>query len=143
MGQVAVNVNGRSYRFDCGDGEEARLQELAAYIKDRIDALTREYGQVGAERLMLMAALLITDELWDARAVLAEKAAANGQLSTPVDAPADTPANVPVAVSVSDQPNGRTGVQSNGSNKSRASAEKREQDAIRSEYRRKAASGDV
>jgi len=139
MGQVAVNVNGRSYRFACGDGEEARLQELAAYIKDRIDALTREYGQVGAERLMLMAALLITDELWDARAALAEKAAANGQRSSPVGASAGTPASVPV----SDQPNGRTSVQTNGSTKSRASAEKREQDAIRSEYRRKVASGDV
>jgi cell division protein ZapA len=128
MGQVAVNVNGRSYRFDCGDGEEARLHELAAYVKDRIDALTREYGQVGAERLMLMATLLITDELWDARAAVAETAAANGQRGAPVRAAADV-------VPVGDQANGQT--------KGRASAEKREQDAIRSEYRRKVAAGDV
>jgi cell division protein ZapA len=72
MGQVAVTVNGRSYRFDCGEGEEARLQELATHVKDRIDKLISEYGHVGSERLMLMAALLITDELWDARAALAE-----------------------------------------------------------------------
>ena len=27
MGQVAVTLNGRSYRFDCGDGEgEARVE---------------------------------------------------------------------------------------------------------------------
>ena len=70
MGQVAINVNGRSYRFDCGDGEEARLKELAASVKGRVDTLVREYGSVGDERLMLMAALLITDELWDARAAL-------------------------------------------------------------------------
>jgi cell division protein ZapA len=70
MGQVAINVNGRSYRFDCGDGEEARLQALAAYVKGRVDTLVREYGSVGDERLMLMAALLITDELWDTRAAL-------------------------------------------------------------------------
>jgi cell division protein ZapA len=70
MGQVAINVNGRSYRFDCGDGEEARLKELAASVKGRVDTLVREYGSVGDERLMLMAALLITDELWDARASL-------------------------------------------------------------------------
>jgi cell division protein ZapA len=70
MGQVAINVNGRSYRFDCGDGEEVRLQALAAHVKGRVDALVREYGSVGDERLMLMAALLITDELWDTRAAL-------------------------------------------------------------------------
>jgi cell division protein ZapA len=110
MGQVLVNVNGRSYRFDCGDGEEARLNELAAIVKARIDALTQQYGHVGSERLMLMAALLITDELLDARAALAE------QTGKPAAAPA----------------NGKP------------SAEKREQDAIRSEHRRRvAAGGDV
>lgn len=80
MGQVTVVVNGRSYRFDCGEGEEARLQELATYVKDRIDTLTREYGHVGSERLMLMAALLITDELWDARAAMAKDAAGVNKL---------------------------------------------------------------
>jgi cell division protein ZapA len=72
MGQVAINVNGRLYRFDCGDGEEKRLQELAAYVKGRIESLVKEYGKVGDERLMLTAALLITDELLDARAQIAE-----------------------------------------------------------------------
>ena len=66
MGQVAITVNGRSYRFDCGDGEEARLKELAAYVKGRMEALAREHGNVGEERLLLMAALIIADELWDA-----------------------------------------------------------------------------
>jgi cell division protein ZapA len=66
MGQVAIAVNGRSYRFDCGDGEEARLQELADYVKSRMEALSSEHGNVGEERLLLMAALTIADELWDA-----------------------------------------------------------------------------
>lgn len=111
MGQVVVNVNGRSYRFDCGDGEEARLNELAAFVKARIDALTQQYGQVGAERLLVMAALLITDELMDARAQLAE-----------TDGTRDASA------------------QTNG----QPAAQKREQDAIRTEHRRRtAAGGDV
>ena len=66
MGQVAITVNGRSYRFECGDGEEARLKELAAYVKSRMDGLTREHGNIGEERLLLMTALLIADDLWDA-----------------------------------------------------------------------------
>jgi len=66
MGQVAITVNGRSYRFDCGDGEEPRLKELADYVKSRMETLTREHGSIGEERLLLMAALTIADELWDA-----------------------------------------------------------------------------
>jgi cell division protein ZapA len=66
MGQVAITVNGRSYRFECGDGEEARLKELVAYVKSRMDGLTREHGNIGEERLLLMTALLIADDLWDA-----------------------------------------------------------------------------
>jgi cell division protein ZapA len=66
MAQVAITVNGRSYRFECGEGEEARLKELAAYVKSRMDGLTREHGNIGEERLLLMTALLIADDLWDA-----------------------------------------------------------------------------
>jgi len=73
MGQVAINLNGRSFRFDCGDGEEARLKELAAYVSSRVEDLTREFGNVGEQRLLLMAALYIADELWDARAEAAAK----------------------------------------------------------------------
>ncbi len=68
MGQVAVNLNGRFFRFNCGEGEEARLKELAAYVNSRVEDLTREFGNVGEQRLLLMAALYIADELWDARA---------------------------------------------------------------------------
>lgn len=68
MGQVAVTVNGRTYRLKCGDGEEARLLELAGYLTARVEAVAKEFGQVGDDRLLLMAALLITDELFDVRA---------------------------------------------------------------------------
>lgn len=67
MGQVAVTLNGRTYRLRCGDGEEERLLSLAAHVRNRIDALAAEFGQAGDERLLLMAALLIADELFDAR----------------------------------------------------------------------------
>jgi cell division protein ZapA len=81
MGQVAINVNGRLYRFDCGEGEEQRLRELAAYVKGRIESLVNEYGKVGDERLMLTAALLIADELMDAREQLAVMAEPSRELA--------------------------------------------------------------
>jgi len=68
MGQVSVTLNGRTYRLACDDGEEQRLAELATYVKVKLDQLTLEFGQVGDDRLLLMAALLVTDELYDLRA---------------------------------------------------------------------------
>jgi len=71
MGQVTVTVNGRTYRLRCGEGEEERLIALATHVSQRIEGLAAEFGQVGDERLLLMAALLIADELWDTRDQLA------------------------------------------------------------------------
>jgi cell division protein ZapA len=68
LADVAINFNGRSYRFACGDNEVQRLQEIAKYLTGKLEALMHEHGNVGDERLMLMAALTIADELFDARA---------------------------------------------------------------------------
>lgn len=76
MGQVNVNLNGRTYRLSCDDGEEQHLLEVAAHVKEHVERLTREHGQVGDERLLLMASILITDELFEARR-LADQAPAS------------------------------------------------------------------
>ncbi|TVR96718.1 MAG: cell division protein ZapA [Rhodospirillales bacterium] len=70
MGQVSVTVNGTSYDLVCGDGEEQRLVQLARYVDGKIAAIASTVGQVGEGRLLLMAALVITDEMWDAAAEL-------------------------------------------------------------------------
>jgi cell division protein ZapA len=68
VADVSINFNGRSYRFSCGDNEVQRLEEIAKYLTAKLEELIRENGNVSDERLMLMAALTITDELFDARA---------------------------------------------------------------------------
>lgn len=68
MAQVAISFNNRTYRFACGESEVHRLEEIVNYFKTKLDALMQEHGAVGDERLILMAALLVTDELFDARA---------------------------------------------------------------------------
>ncbi len=65
MGQVTVTLNGRTYRLRCGDGEEPRLRELADHVGQRVEHLALQFGQFGDERLLLVAALLITDEMFD------------------------------------------------------------------------------
>ncbi len=68
VAQVALSFNKRSYRFDCGDADADRLERLANHVKQTLDTLVLEHGPIGDERLVLMAALMITDELFEARA---------------------------------------------------------------------------
>ena len=66
MAVVDVTVNGRSYQLACDDGEEEHLANLAAYFDRRVAELTASIGQVGETRLMLMAGLLVADDLSNA-----------------------------------------------------------------------------
>lgn len=68
MGQVTVTLNGRTYRLRCEDGEEQRLLALAEHVRQKVDQLVAEFGQIGEDRLLFMASLLVTDELFEARA---------------------------------------------------------------------------
>ncbi|OFW71699.1 MAG: hypothetical protein A2W02_00945 [Alphaproteobacteria bacterium RBG_16_64_48] len=72
MGQVSVTLNGRTYRLECGEGEETHLIALAEYLGSHVDTMKRKFGQVGDDRLILMASLLITDELWELRRQMQE-----------------------------------------------------------------------
>lgn len=76
MGQVQATINGRSYRLDCADGQEQRLGELAKFVGQKVDQLAGEFGQVGDIRLLLMAALMTADELFDLREEAAARAEA-------------------------------------------------------------------
>ncbi len=68
LAQVAISFNKRTYRFQCGEDDVERLEQLANYLKSKLDSLMIEHGALGDERLVLMAALTIADELFDARA---------------------------------------------------------------------------
>lgn len=86
MGKVTVNLNGRAYRLSCGDGEEERLRALADYLGKKIDRLASEYGQIGDDRLTVMAALLVADELFDLR-----DKSATATMDDPLETAADSP----------------------------------------------------
>ena len=66
MPTIEVLVNGRRHAVQCGQGEEARVRQLASYVDRRIAELARGQSQVGDARLMLMASLVVADELSDA-----------------------------------------------------------------------------
>ena len=70
MAQVTVIINNRRYDIACDDGEEAHLTDLAQYLDKRVNELTRAVGQIGDARLLVMASLLVADELSEANTEL-------------------------------------------------------------------------
>jgi len=65
MGSVQVTVNGRAYSVACDDGQEAHVARLGSYLEQKVGQLVKAVGQVGDARLLVMASLMITDELVD------------------------------------------------------------------------------
>lgn len=67
MKHVNVTINGRQYRMACEEGQEARLAGLARDLDARIADLRGKFGAIGDQRLEVMSALTIADELLDAQ----------------------------------------------------------------------------
>jgi len=82
MPLVNVMVNSRAYTIACDEGEQEHLKELAAHVDSKVRELTGSVGQVGDQKLLLMAAVLITDELYDARGRIDGHAKKAGELAT-------------------------------------------------------------
>src|SRR5579862_1743799 len=78
MPLVNVMVNSRAYTIACDDGEEPHLKELAAHVDAKVKELI---STVGHQKLLLMAAVLITDEFFEARGRLEGHAKKAGELS--------------------------------------------------------------
>lgn len=89
MATVTVDINGRPYAVGCADGQEERVRILAKQFDGHVRSVAGDVGHVGDLRLFLMAALLLADELHEARLTL--------QHGAPVGAPASGVASDGVA----------------------------------------------
>ena len=70
MNHINVSINGRQYRMACEEGQETRLMRLAESLQSRVEDLRGKFGEIGDQRLTVMAALTACDELLDANARL-------------------------------------------------------------------------
>jgi cell division protein ZapA len=68
MSHINVTINGRQYRMACEEGQEVRLLKLAEGLEARVEQLRGKFGEIGDQRLTVMAALTACDELLDANA---------------------------------------------------------------------------
>ena len=73
MAQVTLRINGYSYLVGCEDGQERHLEAMGEAVQSRIDSI-KTLGQTGEARLLVLAALLLADELHDKQAGLRRSA---------------------------------------------------------------------
>jgi cell division protein ZapA len=86
MGQVTVRVGGYSHPVSCEDGQEAHLVALAGEVDKRVQSIKAMGGQFGESRLLLLAALLLADEVHDLKVAVAQ-ARAGQPIAQPTDDP--------------------------------------------------------
>jgi cell division protein ZapA len=70
MSDVTVTINRRSYQIACDDGEEDHLRRLASIVDQRVEELVDAMGQIGDQRLVVMASLLLADEVAELRGAI-------------------------------------------------------------------------
>jgi cell division protein ZapA len=67
MAQVTLRINGYAYTVGCEDGEEQHLEAMADELNSRIDGVRAVAGPSGEARMLVMAALMMADELFETR----------------------------------------------------------------------------
>jgi cell division protein ZapA len=70
MAQVTVNIDGKSYRMACEEGQEDHLNELASKFDRYVSHLRDQFGEIGDLRLTVMAGIMVMDELSDVQGKL-------------------------------------------------------------------------
>jgi cell division protein ZapA len=67
MAEVSIEVGGRRYDVACRDGEEPQLRRVALLVDQKAEQARSAVGNANESRLLLLAALLLADELNDVR----------------------------------------------------------------------------
>lgn len=67
MSKVTISLNGRAFTIGCEEGQQAYLRELANHLDGHVRDLADKVGQIGDLRLLLMASLIVADEMREAQ----------------------------------------------------------------------------
>jgi len=67
VAEVTIYINGRSYDISCDNGQEGRIVDLAAYIDQRLQQVSRSGAAYNDAHLTVLTALVLADELFETR----------------------------------------------------------------------------
>jgi cell division protein ZapA len=66
MPEVNVEIDGKKFRMACEEGQEQHLMELAERFNRTVLQLKGSFGEIGDNRLVVMAGIAVLDELTEA-----------------------------------------------------------------------------
>jgi cell division protein ZapA len=81
MAKADISIRGRSFSIACAPGQELRIQRLGEQLDARTKQISNAVGDIGEERLLLITALALLDELDMVRRDAATSTDAAGQAS--------------------------------------------------------------
>jgi cell division protein ZapA len=67
MADVTISINGRSYEIACDNGQEGRILDLASYVDHKLQQIARAGGAWNEAHLLVLAALVLADEVFEER----------------------------------------------------------------------------
>ncbi len=67
MAKADISIRSRNFSIACAPGQEMRVQRLAEQLDARVGQIADAVGDIGDERLLLVTALALLDELDSAR----------------------------------------------------------------------------
>ena len=67
MAQVLVEIHGKAYGVGCEDGQESQVRALAEIIDTKAREVAPDAAVLGETRTMLLAALMLANELQETR----------------------------------------------------------------------------
>lgn len=63
MANLTIRINQREFDIACSDGEEDHVRSLATILEQRVSMLKSSLGQVSDTQLLVLAGLMLCDEL--------------------------------------------------------------------------------
>ncbi len=86
MAEVTIYINGRSYDISCDNGQEGRIVDLASYIDQRLQQISRSGAAYNDAHLMVLTSLVLADELFDTREQVGDAPRASRAAAAPAPA---------------------------------------------------------
>ena len=65
MANVNIKFNNKDYLLSCDDGQEQNLKELASHLDSKYSELKNNLGNIGENKLLLIAAIQMVDDYFD------------------------------------------------------------------------------
>ncbi len=73
MANVNIKFNGKEFLLSCEDGQEEHLEELSLHLNNRFNNLKKSLGNIGENKLLLIASISVMDEYFETRKKIEEQ----------------------------------------------------------------------